>query len=513
MDFNLPYLLREQPDIENIISLIEKAWEEGIPMEVEDHILTQNEYKLEDKTTVKKETLYAEIRWWLKMGVHYKEYEQKWEKRRIGTTHYYDFDGDKYYMDNGMIYFRFLVYIIEKYQDIYVLSQDMALIYNFHLFIKSLPKNLRLLFSIEIIRITPIDVIKKLSNNERLAIDIFELILSTADNKKEFLLENYKSTDMFSEEDCEVIASKWDEYKVLGDTSLFYDWLDEKFGSQIDEYIEQEFHGSIRLYNDYSMKQLIESGLDIDRFIPPLEPIDFERLEIFCYLFGEGYEKWKIKFRENNCLPPMPKTEDSALDYSKDIYYYLLYDLFEKNFECFFRMMNSEKITENDCLYVYSRLKERKLSYYIQQRYDEYRKNTGKGRELQFYKRPDVEEAHKALMKYYNKLEDDRVNIGFERYLPIIIDEVVPNLKDGVSVNAFVRILWRDNFHFSKDRKKSEDPYNYPAFRKDIVDIFHLNHIPAITSYTANKENVVSRSKDLWNTYEVFQLMIDKKQL
>lgn len=448
-----------------------------------------------------------------KIGIVYKNFEQSYNVGRIETSNYYEIKGNKYYIEEGMLFYHFLTEFFDKNQDIPVLSQDMALIYNFYLFIKSLPKNLRLLFSIEIIRITPIDVIKKLSNNERLAIDIFESIFNTTDNKKEYLLEIHKFTDMFSEEDCEVIASKWEEYTALRNTSLFYDWIVEEFGSQVEEYIEEEFHGSTRLYDDYTIKQLLERGLDLERFIPTLEPIDFERLEIFCELFGEEYEKWKLKFRENNCLPPMPKTEDLTLDYSKDIYYYQLYDLFEKNFECFFRMMNSEKITEDDCLYVYSQLKERELSYYIQQRYDEYRKNTGKGRELQFYKRPDVEEAHKALMKYYNRLEDNRVNIGFERYLPIIIDEVVPNLKDGVSVNAFVRILWRDNFHFSKDRKKSEDPYNYPAFRKDIVDIFHLNHISAITSYTANKENVVSRSKDLWNTYEVFQLMIDKKQL
>lgn len=448
-----------------------------------------------------------------RINVSYKDFIQTYNIGRIANSDYYEIRGNKYYIEEGMLLYLFLIELLDNSLDIPVLSQDMALIYNFHLFIKSLPKNLRLLFSIEIIRITPIDTLQKLSNNERLAIDIFESVINTVDNKKEYLLEIHKFTDMLSEEDCEVIASKWDEYAALGNTSLFYDWLDEKFGSQIEEYIDDEFRGSTREYNDYIMEQFLKSGLDLKIFFPSFEPIEFEHLDIFRILFGDGYENWKIEFRENNLFPPMPKTEDSALDYSKDIYYYLLYDLFEKNFEYFFRMMNSEKITEDDCRYIYSQLEERELSYYIQQRYDEYRKNTGKGRELQFYKRPDIEEVHKALMKYYNRLEDDRVNIGFERYLPIIIDEVVPNLKDGVSVNAFVRILWRDNFHFGKDRKKSEDPYNYPAFRKDIVEIFHLNHIPAITSYTANKEIVVSRSKDLWSTYEVFQLMIDKRQL
>lgn len=116
-------------------------------------------------------------------------------------------------------------------------------------------------------------------------------------------------------------------------------------------------------------------------------------------------------------------------------------------------------------------------------------------------------------MKYYNRYEDGSVNVEFYLYLPRIIDEVIPNLKDGISVNAFVRILWRDNVHFSKKLKNSENGYYFPSFRKDIVDIFHLNHVPAITSYTANKGTIPDRSIRLWETYEVFQRMIKKDQL
>ena len=176
-------------------------------------------------------------------------------------------------------------------------------------------------------------------------------------------------------------------------------------------------------------------------------------------------------------------------------------------------MMNSDKITENDCRYIYSKLEEKNLSYYIQQVYDEYRKVTGKGRNLQFYKRIDIDEIHKALEKYYTRLKDGRVDQSFYRYLPRIIDEVIPNLKTGAEVNAFIRILWRDNLHFDKYRKKSEDNRHYPAFRDDLVSLFHLNHIPSINTYSVEKVPVPDRSKDLWNRYEVFQQMIEQKQL
>ena len=97
--------------------------------------------------------------------------------------------------------------------------------------------------------------------------------------------------------------------------------------------------------------------------------------------------------------------------------------------------------------------------------------------------------------------------------MPRIIDDVIPNLKTGAEVNAFIRILWRDNLHFDKYRKKSEDNRYYPAFRDELVNIFHLNRIPSINTYSVEKVPVPDRSRDLWHRYEVFQQMIEQKQL
>lgn len=516
MDLDLFYILENYPDLQDkIYPVLQKAWNEGIFVKVEDSILTQDEYKLFDGENIKKEKLYADISYWCQLGVFYStKYEPRFN--RIATTNYYENRGNKYYFDDGMLFFHFIISILQRSQNIPTLCRSTAYIYCFHLFIYSLPTNMRLLFSREIFRLLPIDTIKILGRDEsyeKLQIDIFELLFDEADNKKDFLAEIYKLTDIFSKEDYELMIEKWNNLSAIENTSIFFDWLVEKFSSQIEEYMELEFQNSYRKYEEYVISQLEERGIDLSVLMPVLPPAFFQELEFFFVMFGDGYDEWKVKFEENYCLPPIPRTENPAYDFSKDFYYYNIYIYSDIYFECFFRMMNSDKITENDCRYIYSKLEEKKLSYYIQQVYDEYRKVTGKGRNLQFYKRIDIDEIHKALEKYYTRLKDGRVDQSFYRYLPRIIDEVIPNLKTGAEVNAFIRILWRDNLHFDKYRKKSEDNRHYPAFRDDLVSLFHLNHIPSINTYSVEKVPVPDRSKDLWNRYEVFQQMIEQKQL
>lgn len=516
MDLDLFYVLEDYPDLQGKISpVLQKAWNEGVFVEVKDSILTQDEYNLSNGGKIKKEKLYADINYWCQLGVYFStKFEPKFN--RIGTTNYYEYRGNKYYFDDGMMIFYFLISILRSGQDIPTLYINTAFIYSFQLFIYSLPQNMRLLFSREIFRLLPTVGIKEMKNDESYAmflIEIFKLLFDEADNKKDFLAEFHKYTDIFSTEDHELMIEKWNNLSAVGNTSIFFDWLVEEFDSQIEEYIELEFQNSYRKCEEYIISQFKKNGIDLSVVMQVSPPSLFQELEIFFALFGFNYEEWKVKFKENNCLPPLPRTENLAYDFSKDSYYYSIFIYTEIYFECFFRMMNSDKITENDCLYVYSKLEERGLSYYIQQIYDEYRKVTGKGRDLQFYKRIDVDEIHKALEKYYTRLKDGRVDQSFYRYLPRIIDEVIPNLKTGAEVNAFIRILWRDNLHFDKYRKKSEDNRYYPAFRDELVNIFHLNHIPSINTYSVEKVPVPDRSRDLWHRYEVFQQMIEQKQL
>ena len=53
-------------------------------------------------------------------------------------------------------------------------------------------------------------------------IEIFKLLFDEADNKKDFLAEFHKYTDIFSTEDHELMIEKWNNLSAVGNTSIFF---------------------------------------------------------------------------------------------------------------------------------------------------------------------------------------------------------------------------------------------------------------------------------------------------
>ena len=129
MDLDLFYILENYPDLQDkIYPVLQKAWNEGIFVKVEDSILTQDEYKLFDGENIKKEKLYADISYWCQLGVFYStKYEPRFN--RIATTNYYENRGNKYYFDDGMLFFHFIISILQRSQNIPTLCRSTAYIY------------------------------------------------------------------------------------------------------------------------------------------------------------------------------------------------------------------------------------------------------------------------------------------------------------------------------------------------------------------------------------------------
>lgn len=400
------------------------------------------------------------------------------------------------------------IYLLPK--PLQQLDKQMESVYKFILFINDLPKNLKILLNkINISLISD----KSWSCEKDYYVDnhneFLRKLKSVKDVKQIFRIE-YALLG-FSEDDYNLMEEKWLDYENNGNPCGFLEWLDQTYESRIQDFINKEFRGNKQAFIDYHHDWHKRHGFEYETSINT--PLSMETMQMYVMVvkeLNEEYNKWQQAYREDDRYIYLKQADD---DWSKRYVFQMYHNMTTNMFEIFFRMMNSDKIMEDDCRHIYSKLEEKGLSYYIQQRYDEYRKVTGKGRDLQFYKRIDVDEIHKALEKYYTRLKDDRVDQSFYRYLPRIIDDVIPNLKTGAEVNAFIRILWRDNLHFDKYRKKSEDNRYYPAFRDELVNIFHLNRIPSINTYSVEKVPVPDRSRDLWHRYEVFQQMIEQKQL
>lgn len=293
---------------------------------------------------------------------------------------------------------------------------------------------------------------------------------------------------------------------------LFYQKLDSENEEDFDIFFYKELEEE-RLYLRDDRQALDDALESTDIRFPPYKPlgeVGYYYMQAFVNVHNEEYEQWKDNVRERGLID----SDFLYVCYSSDLlnmntifsfwYYYFEGQIFDR----FFHAINCGFIRPEVIKSTIDKLHELGLSKYAQERYDEYRKLTGEGKDFCFAKL-DVKELSKKLSPYYSNLPSGKKNHSFtDYYLFDIVNDVIPNLESGLDVAAFALLLWESKlFQSSKDNEK------FTSFRDDIARIFQLDNIPNISKYTAGKPKVKEKANKLMGQFECLESLLDGKTL
>lgn len=125
----------------------------------------------------------------------------------------------------------------------------------------------------------------------------------------------------------------------------------------------------------------------------------------------------------------------------------------------FFEMINSDFLNMDEYKHILAQLKEQGLGQYVQKRYDEYRRITGRGRDIPFAFLLNVSEVSKAMSVFFNKeVTNEELETFTNVHLPLIIKETVSKLKasdNSLNVVGFALVLWKSKYfnknYFNRD--------------------------------------------------------------
>lgn len=293
---------------------------------------------------------------------------------------------------------------------------------------------------------------------------------------------------------------------------LFYQKLDSENEEDFDIFFYKELEEE-RLYLRDDRQALDDALESTDIRFPPYKPlgeVNYYYMQAFVNVHNEEYEQWKDNVRERGLID----SDFLYVCYSSDLlnmntifsfwYYYFEGQIFDR----FFHAINCGFIRPEVIKSTIDKLHELGLSKYAQERYDEYRKLTGEGKDFCFAKL-DVKELSKKLSPYYSNLPSGKKNHSFtDYYLFDIVNDVIPNLESGLDVAAFALLLWESKlFQSSKDNEK------FTSFRDDIARIFQLDNIPNISKYTAGKPKVKEKANKLMGQFECLERLLAGKPL
>ncbi|MCE9240681.1 hypothetical protein [Bacteroides thetaiotaomicron] len=289
----------------------------------------------------------------------------------------------------------------------------------------------------------------------------------------------------------------------------------QKFDSENEEnfsiFLDKELKEK-RLHPKNEKPTLDDILEEMDIPYKPVTKVSYCYLQAFVNVHNEEYEQWKDNMRERGILSAdlfFNWYLDGPLTMNSNFLFLFWYYYFEGQiFDRFFHAINRGFIRPEVIKSTIDKLHELGLSKYAQERYDEYRKLTGEGKDFCFAKL-DVKELSKKLSSYYSNLPSGKKNHSFtDYYLFDIVNDVIPNLESGLDVAAFALLLWESKlFQSSKDNEK------FTSFRDDIARIFQLDNIPNISKYTAGKPKVKEKANKLMGQFECLERLLAGKSL
>lgn len=280
----------------------------------------------------------------------------------------------------------------------------------------------------------------------------------------------------------------------------------ESLGRFINEEIEER---RLKPKKRFNMDNLFE--LFTDKAVSSYEPLTKSYicfLQAFINVYHEEYEQWKDERTGEEIMFDLVN-EYYLKKEGKTGVFYDYYNFAEGHvINRFFYAINTTSFGPEVIKSAIDKLHELGLFKYAQERYDEYRKLTGGGKDFCFAKL-DVKELSKKLSPYYSNLPSDKKNHSFtDYYLFDIVNDVIPNLESGLDVAAFALLLWESKlFQSSKDNEK------FTSFRDDIARIFQLDNIPNISKYTAGKPKVKEKANKLMGQFECLERLLAGKPL
>lgn len=234
-------------------------------------------------------------------------------------------------------------------------------------------------------------------------------------------------------------------------------------------------------------------------------------IQAFVTAYHEEYEQWKNSEKEGEAIVDLGN--ELCLERGDKNYIFYTYYYFCEGylFDRFFHAINHNFIRPELMKSAIDKLQELGLSKYVQERYDEYRKLTGGGRDFCFFKQLDMMKVADELSIYYNvDKSTNEKNYFFTRmYLLKVIDEVIPTLKTRLDVSGFALLLWK-----SKYFNQSICDKNFSVFRDDITRIFELENLPDVKEeYTAGKGPVKKKARELRLHFQFLKPLVEETYL
>ena len=311
--------------------------------------------------------------------------------------------------------------------------------------------------------------------------------------------------ELFFQKEKKLMANKYEESKS---DLHFYEWFINKYDDRIQKYIDMEFQGSKLQWKEY-VKYHITDRMDLNSFFPlSLRRIVWVFFVWITNSFRDHYNQWLNKVlmeRQLNIFARIDIDNNSNIE----ICFFYYYWLNNKNWECFFEMINSDFLNMDEYKHILAQLKEQGLGQYVQKRYDEYRRITGRGRDIPFAFLLNVSEVSKAMSVFFNKeVTNEELETFTNVHLPLIIKETVSKLKasdNSLNVVGFALVLWKSKYfnknYFNRDFSK---------FRDEIIKIFQFS---CSTKYTEGNTKLVNAAKKLWTHDPILNAIITSKEI
>ena len=290
----------------------------------------------------------------------------------------------------------------------------------------------------------------------------------------------------------------------------------QKFDSENEEnfsiFLDNELKEK-RLHPKNEKQTLDDILEEIDIPYEPLTKVYYCYLQAFVNVYNEAYEQWKDNVRERGILSAdlfFNWYLDEPLTMNLNFLFWYYY--FEGQiFDYFFYAINHGFIRPEVMKSTINKLHELGLSKYAQERYDEYRKLTGGGKDFCFFKQLDMMKVADELSRYYyvDKSINEKNYFFTRMYLLKVIDKVIPTLKTRLDVAGFALLLWK-----SKYFNQSICGDDFSVFRDDITRIFELENLPAVKEeYTAGKGPVKKKAIELRCHFQFLEPLVEERYL
>lgn len=314
--------------------------------------------------------------------------------------------------------------------------------------------------------------------------------------------------DLFTEQELDLIIKRFKKHLYGRGGNSFHSWFVKKFKNKLLKYNACDFQKFVRLF----IKDIINIKISVEKDEEiKLSFFSINTLRLITTVvdyFSFEYKEWERNFLNIVDTPFVQITYITTL--YKEYIFHIYYTITKGYFEWFFEVMNSDKLILGDYQNVFYELKKRGLSYYVQNRYNEYKQITGKGKNLQFIPQLDILEVRNAIITFLNKekVGEYELEAFTNAYLPLIIKEVVPKLdisNNSLTVVGFTLVLWKskyfDHYYFNE---------NFSAFRDEIIRIFQFN---CSTKYTEGNTKVVEAAKKIWKYNPILKVIITNNEI